>query len=299
MDFLKQNLDDKIKHKLLDEFKNIKFIQKSLHTLLQNKFYNTIKQETLTLHYIPIKQLTKSKIVKVFNRLLTIIHLYNIEKELVIWFIPCKEKRYFPKEKEIINPVHINGGYTYPMLGTIYIYRLEEFPKVMLHEVIHHSIIDTDIPKEVEFPLYKQFSLDTTNCDTSCKYELRTNEAVIEVWALLHHLNFIAQEYKIPFYKLLTEELNWNLYLCKKIFIHQKKYFNDWKEETSSYSYIRLKTCILYFLTEFFKLKYPYHPKDLIHFFIKYNLNKKFITAINHAKEYNTNTFRMTVNGDK
>ena len=59
-------------------------------------------------------------------------------RKLTYYLVPMESPRMFPKAKEEITPLHINGAYTYRHNGTVYIYRLEEFPKVALHEACHH-----------------------------------------------------------------------------------------------------------------------------------------------------------------
>ena len=156
--------------------------------------------------------------------------------------------------------------------------------------------MDTDIPEEKE--LYPFFSIDQTNCKTYCKTQLRVNEAVIEAWALMTHLQFVSAELKRPYEDLLKDELQWSLYLCKKIKHYQEKVYPTWKENTHSYSYIRLKTCILFFRDVFLKLKYPYQSKQLVHFFKKYNFDPAFEKAIENSKNFNSNSFNMTVYGN-
>lgn len=294
MEFFRYSLDNTTKDMLLTELKDKPFIQKSLAKLINNKYYYLLKQNNIELYYLYVSY---KKIKTVFQRLLTTAKQLTITNKITIWFIPCKEKRFFPKTEPICAK-HINGGYTYTSDNTIFIYRLEEFPKVMLHELIHNSKLNTDIPQHLELELYTDFSIDKTNCDTTCNTQLRINEAVVEAWAILYHLKYIASEYHKSFESLLQEELDWSLYLCKKLLNHQQNNFKKWKEETHSYSYIRLKTCILFFLKEFLKLEIPYQPRELISFFQKKNNRPRFIKAIKNAKDFNTNKFCMTVNGN-
>jgi hypothetical protein len=284
-------LSTDIKLFLMTELADKPFVKKSLSRLLDKKYYNVLKLENITISYIPLKTINMTRILQRLIYLKNILHITNT---ISIWFIPCKEKRFFPKSG-IIEEKHINGGYTYTSNHTIIIYRLQEFPKVMLHELIHNSLIDTTIPKEKELELYKLFSIDTTQCDSYCNTQLRINEAVVEAWALLYQLMFVSAEYKLSFKKLFKEELEWSLYLCKKLF---KMHKNKWIEKSHSYSYIRLKTCILYFMKDFIKLKYPYSATELIKFFKTYNLKTNFIKAIEHAKDFKTNQFRMMLHSD-
>jgi hypothetical protein len=285
-----------VKDKLLSELSSIKFIQPCLEKILNKPYYNTVILNNIAIHFIPTKEVSVVKIKTILKRLDIVYNFFNMTSKIKIWFVPCNIKRIFPKHNEPIDQEHINGAYTYPSNHTVFIYRLDEFPKVLIHEVLHNSILDTNIPYEKE--LYHAFSIDTTNCNTYCNTQLRVNEAVIEAWALLVHLLFVSQDLKKSYENLFQEELNWSLYLCNKLKHYQETKYPTWTELTHSYSYIRLKTCILFFRNEFMKLQYPYRPKEIIDFFKKYNLNSSFIAAIKNAKDYKTDSFNMTIYGN-
>ena len=70
--------------------------------------------------------------------------IFNINKEITYWFLPNEDNRSFPIEGNIVTPHSINGGYTYTTENDIYIYRYEDFCKVMIHELLHHSIIESN-----------------------------------------------------------------------------------------------------------------------------------------------------------
>ena len=287
---------ESVKDKLLNELNSISFIQPYLQRLLQRPYYYRIQQDNISIEYISIRTLTQHKIKKILLRLIAVSNYFKITHPIRIWFIPCNIKRFFPKKKEPIDQEHINGAYTYTSNHTIFVYRLDEFPKVFIHELLHNSILDTTIPEEQE--LYPLFSIDQTNCNTYCKTQLRVNEAVIEAWALMTHLQFVASESKKSFDDLLKDELEWSLYLCKKLKEYQEQIYPVWKEFTHSYSYIRLKTCILFFKDAFLKIKYPYTGKQIVNFFKKYNFDPTFEKAIQNAKDFKSNSFNMTVYGN-
>lgn len=274
---------------LSHELKDKTFLHKSLTKLLNKPSYYTLQQHNLTIHFIPTRKLTLKKMQTILQRLTHTATHFNITSPYIYWVIPCSLKRKFPKTTSTpISQEHINGGYTYVNGNTIFIYREEECPKVMLHELLHHSPVDTQIPDDPHF--YDTFKIHRAT-------QLRINEAIVEFWALILHLSHIAQEYHLPLTKLIQDELDWSLQQCKQL-AHYQQPEQPWYEETHAYSYVRLKTCILFFYDRFRKMKYPYQPNEILQFFIQYNNHPKFQKAIQAAPSPTTNSFRLTVYGD-
>lgn len=61
----------------------------------------------------------------------------------IIWFA-ADVPRVLPQRGELVGPQHINGGYTYPCDSTgIVIYRKEEATRVLIHELLHASCLDS------------------------------------------------------------------------------------------------------------------------------------------------------------
>ena len=278
---MKQPLTQDLIQTFYQELADKSFLTPYLTKLLTAKFYYTLAQQHITIHFIPTRKLSLKKMKVVLARLLSISEELYIQQPYVYWILPCKIKRVFPAPGTPISQEHINGGYTYKSGNTIYIYREEECPKVMIHELLHHSRLDTPVPDDPK--LYKRFKIHP---DTV----LRPNEAIIEAWALVCHLKQLPEDFET----LLQKELEWSLYLCKKL----TKQPTPWYEETHAYSYVRLKTCILFFFPEFLKLKIPYEPKQVLAFFTKYNIHPDFLAAIQNASDFKTNSFRLTLYGD-
>lgn len=64
-------------------------------------------------------------------------------KPFKIFFLANTHLRKFPELKTAIQPIHINGGYTYPCnRETIIIYRAEDATRVLLHELQHSCCLD-------------------------------------------------------------------------------------------------------------------------------------------------------------
>lgn len=258
----KNILTSNIKIYILNELNSINFIKKDLVEIINKyDYYNIITYNNITIKYISIKELTIKRMKKVIYRLGYIAKLFNISKAINIWFIPCKCKRFFPNNDEIIDRKHINGGYTYINSTDIYVYRYEDYAKVLIHELLHHSILQTNFSDKQLTRLNKEFKINNSN-------NLEPSEAIIEFWALLMHLKCISKEYSISFNKLYKTEVIWNIYLSNKII---DKHNNNilWKENTPSYSYIYFKTILLLNFMEFIKIKVPYNDIEFVDYLIK------------------------------
>jgi len=77
------------------------------------------------------------KIINFFRRLK---QKMNKKLDLIIFY--CNQKKYFPKNKgDTITPENINSGCSFTN-NYIYLWRKEEFYKVLIHELIHYFHLD-------------------------------------------------------------------------------------------------------------------------------------------------------------
>jgi hypothetical protein len=61
----------------------------------------------------------------------------------VVYWFGSPVKRLFPNAGEELGPGHVNGGYTMPCSTKgIFIYRLEEATRVLIHELMHAACLD-------------------------------------------------------------------------------------------------------------------------------------------------------------
>lgn len=206
---------------------------------------------------------------KVVRRIVATIALFDIRKRFVFWLVPCPSNRSFPSRGQVM-PKHINGGFTYvhsDMVSgdaevvngvtevpevNIYIYRLEEFPKVMLHETLHHSRIDTHQQwaiSEID-ALKKHYNIHHSTI-------FLPNEAIVEAWAVIMHTAFLAIEFHMPFDTLWQKELEWMRLQASRLIAYQYRGSSQhhphrmWRETTNSYCYIVLKALLLERASEF------------------------------------------------
>ena len=212
------------------------------------------------------KNKDKLDIKKIHRVLLRCHKIANQKKvfKIKLFLTPAKK---LIETRKILTAVNANSGFTYPARNEIYIFREEEYPKVLLHELIHHiELVDKQNFKESNIiALRKKFEItdDTT---------LILNETIVELWALLLHLSFISCEYKLDFNELFNLELKYSLYKTYQILKLKERYKDKkWCDKCNIYSYIVFKTIIMMNIQEFLNKinSYPYDDTKVANFIIQ------------------------------
>jgi hypothetical protein len=201
-------------------------------------------------------------------------------KDLTINLIPSPAKKIF-EEDGIMSGRNINSGFTFISRNEIYIFRKEEYPKVILHELIHHdlNIHNDNFSQENKRRLMEHFKIseDTT---------LILNEAMIEMWATIFQLAFISIDYGLEFRRLYMMEMMYSMYKSSQIKKNQEEKKNGiWCDDCNIYAYIIFKTILLLNLNELIKIyMYPsrYDDTILTDFLIKHS----YIPKIDKNPEY-------------
>jgi hypothetical protein len=168
-----------------------------------------------------------------------------------------------PSKKRKITPFHINGGFTDIKDDNIYVFRIEEFSKVILHEILHHipHVHKNNWTADQIYRLKKVFNVAA---DT----ELIPNEAVVELWATIMHILFLSFEYKIEYREILNTELQHSIELSEVILDKQSCLPNSlWSETSNAISYILFKTILLYHIND---IK-SWDPSYITDFLIKHH----------------------------
>ena len=127
-----------------------------------------------------------------------ILRLYHREgeKPFKVFFLASTHLRVFPTRPPIhtsdinaeplVQPIHINGGYTYPCdHETIVLYRAEDATRVLLHELMHAACMDNH-----------KLGVDQVEAET-------------EAWAELYHAAFLSQGNKERFHQLIHQQSAW------------------------------------------------------------------------------------------
>ena len=95
--------------------------------------------------------------------------LFNKKRAYTVYFCAHPSTRQFPAHSHPTQPLHINGGYTYPCSHeAIVIYRAEDATRVLIHELFHAA------------------------CSDNPSQSLDRREAETEAWAELFWCGFMA-----------------------------------------------------------------------------------------------------------
>ena len=122
-----------------------------------------------------------------------------LEKPFKIFFLANTHVRTFPAAGQAIQPIHINGGYTYPCNHeTIIIYRAEDATRVLLHELQHACCLD-----------HHKDGVDRVEAET-------------EAWAELLYVGFLSQGNPRQFTKLIQLQSDWIRCQNEKVRKHLK-----------------------------------------------------------------------------
>jgi len=299
----KVRLDSKDKARMITEMGSsrfsasvVPFLQKC-NTRIRFEYPNvaTLHVITATNHIPPY-----ALMIRALKRVVCIMRDFGLQKHLQFYLVPSPLTRCFPSPREMVQEQHINGGYTYATKDTVFIFRFEEFPKVMLHETIHHLPLDPGSawPAHRIKEMYKQFRIDPSGCPHRCATDLMPNEAITELWADIYHCQFLSYEYGYPLRAMLRHERDWAMGQAKRVLQHQRDFFPMWKEATHAYSYIVIRAVLFDHLYDFVKLDVPYSMDRLSQFILTWSKSKRFQRAISESKIPSTDSFRMTVYGN-
>jgi len=143
------------------------------------------------------------------------------------------ELRQLPDYKIQLKPKNINGGWTYFMgdeTGVV-IYRLEEFAKVLLHELLH--LFKFEISSDSS-EIYSTKIKEIIEYDADIKL---INETFIELGAnILNSILIPIESNKFNFLKILENERYWSLYQAAKLIVHYG--FSNF------YEFLKYKKCM-------------------------------------------------------
>jgi len=233
------------------------------------------KYHNITYYILYKNKYPHEKIDKIVKRVYKISHHYDKSFNICLLLTPLK-KSFNSDIYKPLNASNINSGFTYLNRNSIYLIRMEELPKVILHELIHHNkLIHNQFKESNIIKLKECFKIDR-------EIYFDPNEAIVEFWAMIVHLYFISIEYKLDFYELYKKELNYSLIKSKQILNIQKRLLNNiWVDKDCHiFAYIIFKTIFLFYLDEFNKIyTFPYDDDVITEFLISHY--QPFITALN------------------
>jgi len=307
MNKIPQNLyNNNIDNDIINEFVEMDILEYLLNKLDYKHNY-TINYNNILINLVIF---SKNKTInkKVLNNIIIriiVLGLYKTKSKLTlnIDIFMTHFKKQINKYNNNLGPREINSGFTSPH-HKLSIFRSEELNKVLVHELIHYLELDLN---HVEFDDISNYY----NINPST--EIRLNEAYTEILALI--INSIINSNSLPqLKKTLTIELKFSLYQVAKIldfykfrtsYDFFKPHINDnFKQNTSIFSYFIVKTALLYYLDTFLVLYYSNSlTKSNFKEYIIDIINKKYIDDINKYMLYIQrnknchslyNTLRMT-----
>lgn len=272
------NLDDvekRVESKIKDfvSICNPKGIRERLHdSLYKNNFvsldilqhaetetlnYQEYKGENISIHLFTIKDgdVPDLNLITKIISYMWLISKKTINVDLTIFY--GKQKKYIT-HKHIMCSDNINSGSTYPG-SSITIWRLEEFYKVLIHEMVHYVGFDTGINKSVLDILSKYISVDEIT-----KYD-SPRESYTETIAITLHTIIMSQILNRSFTELFKYELCHSMFqvgkiinffgghTCDQLFKSHPKHITI-KQTTSVASYFIIKLFNLLSILDFYDM---------------------------------------------
>jgi hypothetical protein len=291
------------KYEIIDisgnEIKILKFLKKVLNlrsnldfTFMNEyvdscKFYYYIKTESDAYFIITHNKMSakdKNLLLRTVSRVAIIKNLYNIIKNFKFFIMMYPHRRYLPENSENFQAKHINGGFTIKNTNDIFIIRKENYDKVIIHELLHHTILDIDDWSYYNIKMLK----DKFNISKNCI--LLPSEAIIEAYACLLHIAFCAVENGYNFRKLLKLDHQHSLKIAKKIISFQN-HKKVWYEETNIYCYTIIKSIIYLNFDKFLKINA--HQNDITNFILDYS--KSLYRKMKNIQIHDNKNFTLTV----
>lgn len=220
---------------------------------------------------------TTNKFDKINKRLPYLIRMINYIKgnnieKLDIYLILSPLKKYIDNNKKI-SPKNINSGYTDTLDRYIFIWREEEFEKVLFHELIHFFNHDH---RDETFDHYSEYD--------------SLFEAITDFKAIIYNLIYISNVTKADLIKLINYEFSFMSNQGNMIYQIIKNH--NPKLVSPAFSYFVLKTMLLNYC-----VSNNFSKKDYNNLFIynkKFNkIIKKFV-SLNEIHFFNFDSCRMS-----
>lgn len=253
------------KQKLLDELRDGRFCPIAIVKYCDEKCNKYTKISCIDeniIYHIYSQNSPKKKLVKIkesYKQACCLCKYFGLSKNFNIHLVLAPHKRLFPAMKKLINVENINGGFTSVTGNDIYVFREEEFPKVILHELLHHSPVHSE-----EWTKYQTDKLKLA-FKISPVMRLVPNEAVVEVFATIIHCIFVSIVYKQPLEKIINTEIHHSMLQSNKFLAKQRQLPSAlWNEYTNSFCYIVFKTIMLINFSKLTNLTPEYITKFLI-----------------------------------
>lgn len=180
------------------------------------------------------------KITLLIDKIAKIYNIYVSNYNNIIFL--GKNKKYLFNKKQIITPMNINSGATL-MSTYVSIWRLEEYEKVLIHELLHYIGIDYHLfhNQQLNRKIQQFFKIDGIN---------HINESYNECVAAIINMCWSSIKYNINIDDIFDREIKFLIFQTNKIisFFNGEKaediFIIDITQTTSALSYIIIKTIL-------------------------------------------------------
>jgi len=231
-----------------------------------------------------------------------------------IYIYLTKKMKLLPKNNAVLDTIHINTAFTTVCSkknNEIYIYRKEEWFKVLIHESFHSFGLDF-ASMDDENNNKQMFSIFPIKCD------LRLYETYTETWAEMINVIFVSvnsyscNERYINMHKLkeiieknMYNEIIFSMFQCAKVLHHNNLKYRElyeksnesiikrmnYKENTNVFSYYIVKAILIYHYNDFIEWCYANNGS------IRFEQNEKNIYSFIHfiKSNYKSNAFLRTM----
>jgi hypothetical protein len=228
-------------------------------------YHYTYNNLTIKVYYInKIDQLNIKKIKRTIKRAFLVIDNYNNVKSFIINLILSPLKKEFVYN-EMFTEKNINSGFTFHNKNEIFIFRKEEYPKVIIHELLHHQLLidNQHFKHENKIKLMDHFNIHHST-------KLILNETIIETWAMIVYLYLISKEYNLNLKTLFDVEFKYSMLKTYQLLKLQETYKNkQWIDRANIYAYIIFKFIIMSKLQDFLAIyTFPHDDSTITNFII-------------------------------
>ena len=285
-----------------------RFVSEKINTFIINNTIDRIEYEDFQVHLTSfiIMGIEQIKIKECHELLIQRTKFMcditkNNTKVILYWF-PTTFKKSLPSDKLSLDVHEINSACTWHngKDSFIAIYRWEEAPKVLFHELSHYFHLDSILSHDDNMYFKQLYKLDIP-CSLAETYS--------EIIGFMMNIYHFTGGFNELFDKMFAVEMAFSMYQCQKILrffnINSADEFYKLKSDTNLFTYYILKTVFIYninpreYLTMMINKSNPLlleteHMEHLIDI-LKNNLEKIFeIELIPNIKGLEK-TMRMTI----
>ena len=286
------------------------YVEKYINSSIS--FHIELKGIKLNLNIKTRDNIDKERLIKIIKRCLILSHYHNLSNIVNIEFLETKNKKVLPKKNtsKLLGPKEINSGSTYQSMtdSHVCVWREEESPKLILHELVHYLDIDFRFnTNQFDSLISNYFNIKP---DTQKKlYEAYTEACACIINIFTCSLECCDNQHSYKYAKkMFNYELKYSLFQVAKIlnfysfrniseFVKPYDNKNKFKQSTSVFSYFFVKTALLFYIEEFidfikqnndknvdnsFKLSESTDvPKNFLIFVLDICKRKEFLSLIN------------------